>query len=275
MIPPPDPGRFPGPVGWAVDQAHGALAGAAGSGVTGVLAGLTAWMLDAVVWVVEAVFDFFLTAADPDVRADWFAGGGGPYATTAGIAGMLLVGFVLVGLAQGVLLGDVAGMLRRVGFELPMAVVAMVGLVVLTQLLIALTDALSRGLLGRFGSDVARFNDAVGALSTVTSGTAAAFVVFLLALVAALAGIVLVAELVVRSALIYVVVALAPLVFAAQLWPALRGTGRKLLELLVALVVSKLVVAVALAVAAAAAFGAGTGGAGTALPLQQPGRWLR
>ena len=81
-----------------------------------------------------------------------------------------------------------------------------------------------------------------------------------------IAGIILVAELVVRAALIYIVVALAPLVFAAQLWPALRGIGRKLLELLVALILSKLVIAVALAVAAAAMVGTGSGGEVTALP---------
>ena len=62
---------------------------------------------------------------------------------------------------------------------------------------------------------------------------------------------------------------LAPLVFAARLWPATKGASRKLLDLLVALVLSKLVIAIALAVAAAAAVGAGTGGAVTALPAPE------
>ena len=91
-----------------------------------------------------------------------------------------------------------------------------------------------------------------------------------------LAGIVLVAELVVRCRAHLHRGRARPAVFAAQLWPALRGAGRKLLELLVALIVSKLVVAVALAVAAAAAVGAGSGGEVTALPppevmAQNPG----
>jgi hypothetical protein len=77
---------------------------------------------------------------------------------------------------------------------------------------------------------------------------------------------VLIAELVIRAALVYIVVALAPLVFAAQLWPAMRGIGRKLLELVVALILSKLVIAVALSVAAAAMVGTGSGGEVTALP---------
>lgn len=267
---------FPNPVDWAFDKAKGFLGGVAEQGFEMVIGGLTAWMLDAVVWVVGGVFNFFLDATDPNVQADWFLRGDGPYGTTLGIAAVLLVGFVLIGITQGVLAGDVGGMLRRVGFELPMAVLGMVGLVTVTQVLVTLTDELSDGLLSRFGEDVRSFTAAVGSLSSLSGGTATAFVVFLLALVSVLAGIVLVAELVVRAALIYIVVALAPLVFAAQLWPAVRGAGRKLLELLVALIVSKLVVAVALAVAAAAAVGAGSGGEVTALPppevvAQNPG----
>jgi hypothetical protein len=260
---------FPNPVGWAADKIAGFVGGAASQGFEMVIGGLTAWMLDAVVWVVGGVFNFFLDATDPNVQADWFLRGNGPYATTVGIGAVLLVGFVLVGITQGVLAGDVGGMLRRVTFELPMAVLGMVGLVAITQALVTLTDQLSKGLLDHFADDVRSFTATVASLGTLTGGTATAFVVFLLALVSVLAGIVLVAELVVRSSLIYIVVALAPLVFAAQLWPALRGAGRKLLELLVALIVSKLVVAVALAVAAAAAVGAGSGGEVTALPAPE------
>ncbi|MBW3642827.1 MAG: hypothetical protein KY447_07935 [Actinobacteria bacterium] len=256
---------FPNPVGWASDEVAGVASEAASRGAGLVVGQLTAWMLEAVVWVVGAVFNFFLDATEPNVQADWFLRGGGPYATTVGIAGVLLVGFVLIGITQGVLGGDVAGMLRRVGFELPVAVLAMVGLVGITQALVTLTDQLSAGLLDRFAADVERFTATVGSLSALGGGTASAFVVFLLALVSVVAGIVLVAELVVRASLIYIVVALAPLVFAAQLWPAVRGAGRKLVELLVALIVSKLVVAVALAIAAAAAVGTGSGGEVTAL----------
>ncbi|MFP5376459.1 MAG: hypothetical protein ACLGIO_06715 [Acidimicrobiia bacterium] len=249
----------PGPVGWVVDRGADLVGGAAGWGFDKIVTGLTGWVMGAVLWVVGGVFDFFFDVTDPDVQADWFLTGTGPYATTLSIAAVLLVGFVLIGITQGVLAGDVGGLVRRVGVELPMAVVGMVGLVTVTQALITLTDALSNGLLEHFDDDVREFTATVTGLSSLSGGTAGAFVVFLLGLVTVVAGIVLVAELVVRSALIYIVVALAPLVLAAQVWPALKGAGRKMLELLVALIVSKLVIAVALAVAAAAAVGAGSG----------------
>lgn len=260
---------FPNPVGWAVDKVGGFIGGMATEGFEMLIGGLTAWVLDGVVWVVGGVFRFFLDATDPNVQADWFVGGDGPYVTTATIGATLLVGFVLAGICQGALAGDVGGMLRQMALHLPMSVLGIVGLVSVTQALVALTDALSRGVLDRFQADVDSFTTVVGSLGALSGGTATAFVIFLLSLVAVVAGLILVAELVVRSALVYIVVALAPLVFAAQVWPAMRGSARKLLELLIALIVSKLVIAIALAVAAAAIVGTGSGGEVTALPAPE------
>jgi hypothetical protein len=260
---------FPNPVGWAVDRVKGFAGDAATAGFEAMIGGLTAWVLDAVVWIVGGVFHFFVDSADPNVQADWFITGHGPYATTATIGATLLVGFVLAGIAQGVLAGDVGGMVRQMTLHLPLAVLGMVGLVSVTQLLIGVVDALSGGVLDAFAADVSSFTRAVASIAALSGSTATAFVIFLLGLVSVLAGLVLVAELVIRSALVYIVVALAPLVFATQVWPAMRGTARRLLELLVALIVSKLVMAVALAVAAAAMVGTGSGGEVTSLPAPE------
>ncbi|HTO01241.1 MAG TPA: hypothetical protein VL068_11255 [Microthrixaceae bacterium] len=257
---------FPNPVGWTADKVSGFVSGTATAGFEAMIGGLTAWIVDAVVWVVGGVFNFFLDSTDPNVQADWFITGHGPYATTASIGASLLLLFVLAGIVQGTISGDVGGMLRRVALELPVSIVAMIGLVTMTQVLIRLTDALSGQVLDNFQDDISEFISVVASLNLLTGGQATAFVVFVLGLVTVLAGLVLVAELVVRAALIYIVVALAPLVFATRLWPATKGMSRKLLDLLVALILSKLVIAIALAVAAAAAVGVGSGGEVKALP---------
>jgi hypothetical protein len=160
-------------------------------------------------------------------------------------------------------------MLRRLVVDLPVSVLGMVGLVSITQALIRLTDELSNAVLTNFQDDLEEFVAVVGSLSALGGGTSTALVVFLLGLVTVFAGLILVAELVVRAALVYIVVALAPLVFAARLWPATRGAARRCLDLLVALILSKLVIAIALAVAAAAAVGAGSGGEVTSLPAPE------
>jgi hypothetical protein len=260
---------FPNPVGWAIDKVTGLAGDAATAGFEAMIGGLTAWVVDAVVWIVGGVFNFFLDSTDPNVQADWFVTGTGPYATTASIGASLLLLFVLAGIIQGTISGDVGGMLRRIALELPVSIVAMIGLVTITQVLIRLTDALSGQVLDNFQDDITKFGTVVGSLSTLQGPNASALVVVILGLVTVLAGLALVAELVVRSALIYIVVALAPLVFATRLWPATKGASRKLLDLLVALIFSKLVIAVALAVAAAAAVGAGSGGEVKPLPTPE------
>ncbi len=233
-------GGFPNPVGWVIDKVTGFVGDVATTGFEALIGGLVAWVMDAVVWVVGGVFNFFLDAADPNVQATWFSGGtGSPYATTASIGATLMVGFLLAGVVQGTLAGDTAGMLKRLAVDLPVSVLAMVGLVTVTQSLIALTDALSTDVMSRFEDDISSFTAVVLSLSKLGGGQATAFVVLLLGLVTVLAGVILVAELAIRSALIYIVVALAPLVFAARLWPAMRDSCRKLLDLLAALILSK------------------------------------
>ena len=83
---------FPNPIGWTIDKVTGFVGDAATEGFEMIIGGLTAWVVDAVVWVVGGVFNFFLDSTDPNVQADWFVTGDGPYATTATIGATLLVG---------------------------------------------------------------------------------------------------------------------------------------------------------------------------------------
>jgi hypothetical protein len=259
-------GGFPNPIGWTIDKVTHFVSGVATAGFEAIITGLVAWVTDAVVWVVGGVFHFFIDASDPNVQAAWFAAEDGPYGTTARIGAVLMVGFLFAGIAQGVLAGDVGGMLRRMVLDLPISVLGMVGLIAMTQVLIRLTDDLSTWVMRDFEDQIADFTAVVTSLSRIGGSVATAFVVLVLGLVTVLAGLILVAELAVRGALIYIVVALAPLVFAARLWPALQDSAKKLLQLLAALIVSKLAMAVALAVASAAAVGTGSGGEVMAIP---------
>jgi hypothetical protein len=64
----------------------------------------------------------------------------------------------------------------------------------------------------------------------------------------------------VREALIYLVVALAPLAWATSVWPTIASVRRRVVELLAALVFSKLAIAMALAVGIGALGGIGSTG---------------
>src|SRR4029077_1520062 len=80
----------------------------------------------------------------------------------------------------------------------------------------------------------------------------ASFVVFLLGLVAVIGAFLLWVELLIRASLLYLLLALSPIAYAAFVWPAARRMLKRLAELVLALIISKLVIAIALAVAASA-----------------------
>ncbi len=233
-----------GSVGWAWD---------------GVAKGIAGWVLGSVAYFVEGVLGFLEHSARPDVESAWFAGPGSPFATVRNIAGVLLVGFVFLGLIQGLVQGDAAGMFRRVAGNLPLAVAGMVVTTAVVGQLLDLTDQLSSAVLAASGQQSLHFLSGFGA--AVTSGTKG-FAAVLLGLVAVLAALLLWVELIVRSSLVYLLVAISPLGFAATLWPSARGFLRRTIEILLAVIVSKFVICVALAVGVAALSGAGEAGAG-------------
>ena len=225
--------------------------------------GLAIWVLGAVEFFVNGALDFLRTSARPDVEAAWFAGAGSPYAAVRNIAAALLVGFVFLGLLQGLLQADPAGMVRRLAGNLPVAVAGMVVTTALVSRLLELTDVLSNAVLSSSDQQALHFLSGFGASATsMTSGFAAV----LLGLVAVIAALLLWVELIVRSSLVYLLVAISPLGFAATLWPSARGFVRKIVEILLAVILSKFVIAIALAIGVAALAGAGSAGTGEATP---------
>ncbi|MGH8919274.1 MAG: hypothetical protein ACRD0H_13265, partial [Actinomycetes bacterium] len=225
-------------------------------------AGIAGWVLGAGEFFVNGALGFLRSSARPNVEAVWFSGPGSPYAQVRAMAVALTVGFVFLGLVQGLVMGDPAGMVRVVVARLPVAVVGTVVTTSVVGRLVALTDALSDGVLDRTGADAMHFLSGFGSTATAATGGFAAVILGLLAVIGAL---LLWVELVVRSSLVYLLVAISPLGFAAMVWPAARGFLRRSAEVLVAVIVSKLVIVIALAIGVAALSGAGQSGAGDGL----------
>lgn len=250
---------IPNPIGIVTGPVSDLLGGAAGWAFDKVAEGIANWVLGAVGFFVNGVLDFLRTSARPDVEAIWFSGANSPYATVRNIAAALLVGFVFLGLLQGLLHGDAAGMVRRVAGNLPAAVAGMVVTTAVVGRLLDLTDALSNAVLSSSDQQALHFLSGFGVAVTSVSGGFAAVVI---GLVAVIAGLLLWVELLVRASLVYLLVAISPLGFAATLWPAARGFLRKTIEILIAVIVSKFVICVALAIGVAALSGAGDAGSG-------------
>jgi hypothetical protein len=129
--------------------------------------------------------------------------------------------------------------------------------------LLDLTDALSNAVLSSSDEQALHFLSGLGVAVTSASGGFAAVVI---GLVAVIAGLLLWVELLVRASLVYLLVAISPIGFAAMQWPSARGFLRKTIEILLAVIVSKFVICVALAIGVAALSGADSAGAGQNTP---------
>ncbi|MEZ5265233.1 MAG: hypothetical protein R2755_26435 [Acidimicrobiales bacterium] len=235
-----------------VDVIPAAVASPGGWAFSQVSDGIERWILGAVGHFVEGAVRFLLEAASPDVQAVWFSGDGSPYTTVRSVAVSLLLAFVFLGIVQGLLAGNGAALLRQIALHLPAAVLGMVASTEVVAKLVALTDALSSAVLAGADGQAVQFLSTFGqAINTSTSG----FAGVLLGLVAVIAALFVWLELMVRSVLIYVIVAISPLSFAAMTWPATRGVLRRTVELLSAIIVSKLVICIALRVGVAALAG--------------------
>ncbi len=219
--------------------------------------GIARWVLGAIAELIDGVLNFLKTAARPDVTDAWFSGSGSPYASVRNISAVLLVAFLLAGIIQGLMAGDVTGMIRRVAVDAPVAVLGMIATTAVVDLLLDLTDAMSTAVLGGTDGKAVKFLEGFGVGAHLLTG---GFSTVVIGLVAVLAAVVLWIELMVRASLMYLLVAFSPLAFAASVWPSAKGVLRRLVEVMLAVIVSKLVIAIALAVGVAALSGASTAG---------------
>lgn len=214
-----------------------------------VAAGIARWVLEALAAPIDGVLNFLKTSARPNMTASWFAGSESPFVAVRNLGAVLLVGFLLAGIIQGLIAGDVAGMLRRVALDAPTAVLGMIGITVVVDLLLDLTDAMSTAVLGGSDGDALKFLGTFGVQAHAATG---GFNTVVMGIVALVAAFMIWIELLIRASLLYLLVAMSPLVFAASVWPAAKGALRRLLELMLAVIVSKLVISIALAVGVAA-----------------------
>ena len=178
------------------------------------------------------------------------------------LAALVMLAFVFIAVIQGVLAGDAGAVLRTVAKEVPISIFAITSLVVIADLLLAVTDAASAAVMGNVAADWGKAITDWGAVADLSVGGwlgVTAIVLFIIG------GLFIWIELIIRSSLIYLLIAIAPVFFAARVWAPAKAPSRKIIELGVALITSKFVIALALALGAAAL----ASGGGGALSAQQ------
>ncbi|MHB1710405.1 MAG: hypothetical protein ACYCV7_03245 [Acidimicrobiales bacterium] len=246
-------------------QAAGGLAGAAaaqvaGFGITSVLDAIAGWVSAGGVWLLGQIGIVMSATTSVGIGASWFTS---HYRTMAGLAGVVIVPLLLLGVVQSVHRQSASMLIRSVLVNVPLAILLTAVAVKLVQLGLALTDSLSATVAQGAGLETGHFfQSTIVALSDPATGGPATptFVVLLGGLAVVFGAFLLWVELLIRAAAVYVAVLFLPLALASLAWPAISHWCRRLVDTLVALVLGKFVIVSVLSLAAGALAG-GTGSA--------------
>ena len=218
-------------VGWAWDK---------------VVTGIYTWLANGLALLVEWVWSVLDSGTTPRVTAGWFAN---DLAVQLGVLALAVtVAMMLASGIQAALAGRPEQILDAVRQGI-WSIVASALTVTVIDLLLGLVDEASAMVWQSGRADLVSMIEGIVVVATTTGPLATTFVGPLCLLVGFGGLIGLVVSLMMRSSLIYLAAALAPLVWSANVLPLFRGTARKLIHLTVALIVSKLAIVVSLVVA--------------------------
>jgi hypothetical protein len=260
-------------VGGAVSGVAGSTAKDAASSVFSALASwlatgadqLLAHVLDLVTGSTQLVSGGTPTSAaaaavTPDLASPWFLS-----QETLMAELMALVMFPLLGVSTigAVLHQDLHRLARTWLVALPVAILCGLVGIELTTVGLKVTDALTATVLSSVNL-TKTIGVAVEGMSEPVTGPVVTGIIAFLALVAA---VMLWLELVLRTAAIYIAVLFLPLALAGLVWPTTTRMAKRLVEMLVALLLSKFVVAAVLALGANAVGAGGADGAITGVAI--------
>jgi hypothetical protein len=228
--------------GWIGDAA-GAVAGWAWDKV---IVGIYQWLANGLAMMIEWVWSVLDSATTPRVTAGWFQN---DLAVRVGLLALATtIAMMLASAAQAAISGRPEQILDAVR-EGAKAIVSSALTITVLDILIGITDEASAFVWQSGRPDLVKMIEGMMTVATTTGPLASTFIGPLCMIVGFLGLIGLVISLMMRSSLIYVVAALAPIVWSLGVLPSFRGSSRKLVHLGVSLVLSKLAIVITLVVA--------------------------
>ena len=235
MLPFPNPisifaGFVGGAVGWAWDK---------------VVQGIFTWFAQGLLLLIEFVWGLLDTATTPRLTDDWFVNG--LVATLAPIALFVTVAMMLMTAIQAGLSGrpelivDSVVSAVRALFATAMTVVVM-------DTLIRFGDLIADAVWVQARPNTRQVLDGLVAGVLGGDGWGATFLGPLAVLLGMIGMVVTTILLFMRSTLLYLVAAFAPLVWSSSVFPMMRGGVRRMVHLTVALVLAKPAIVISLAI---------------------------
>jgi hypothetical protein len=225
---------------------------------------ITSWVADGAQWIMGKVINFIDQSSSPTLDASWFAE---RYRFMVGLAALVLLPILMIATIHAIVTQDLTQLLRSFFVYLPLAILGTFVAVHIAQALLGITDALSAAVARGIAKDVSQIFDSVGKTLSHSVGpvspTTPSFAVFIGALLVIVGSFLVWLELLVRSAAVTVCVFFLPLTMVSLVWPATMQWLKRLIEILVALILSKFVIVAVISLATAGLSNPGGGGFGT------------
>ncbi len=241
------------PVDDIIDGVGGLIGGAAEAAGEAVLDLVVKFTFGLIADAVAAITGSIVSAMDSTTAVD-LNGGFFPALTpirqtVLGMSMALVLALFLVAIIRSLAAGEPGAIIRSALVDVPSAMFLMVMSVTVAWTLIRIVDEASLAVTGDVGAAMGEFT---ASLVVVEALTGAGLLGIIFGLLFVVGAIMVWLQLLVRSALIYILIVLAPLGFATRAHPGTRQIARRTIEMGIALILSKFGVAVAFGVGATA-----------------------
>lgn len=241
------------PVDDIIDGVGGLIGGAAeaaGEAVLDLVIKFTFGLIaDAVASVTGSIVSAMDSTTAVDLNGGFFPALTPIRQTVLGMSMALVLALFLVSIIRSLAAGEPGAIIRSALVDVPSAMFLMVMSVTVAWILIRIVDEASLAVTGDVGAAMGEFT---ASLVVVEALTGAGLLGIIFGLLFVVGAILVWLQLLVRAALIYILIVLAPLGFATRAHPGTRQIARRTVEMGIALILSKFGVAVAFGVGATA-----------------------
>lgn len=241
------------PVDNIIDGVGGLIGGAAEAAGEAVLDLVVQFVFgliaDAVASVTGAIVEAMDSTTAVDLNGGFFPALTPIRQTVLGMSMALVLALFLISIVRSLAAGEPGAIIRAALVDVPSAMLLMVLSVTVAWILIRIVDEASLAVTGDVGAAMGEFT---ASLVVVDALTGAGLLGIIFGLLFVVGAILVWLQLLVRAALIYILIVLAPLGFATRAHPGTRQIARRTVEMGIALILSKFGVAVAFGVGATA-----------------------
>ncbi|GFZ83203.1 type IV secretion system protein [Nesterenkonia alkaliphila] len=227
----------------------------AGDAVAAVVIAPFEWMADAMgstaQWLFEGIWELFSTTTLVDITSPEYLS---IYNIVFGIAVLITFAFFCLQLIGGLIRRE-PGALGRAATGMAKSILGAFILVTITATLLEITDQLTLGLINASGNTLDEMGGRLAALVTglsvasIASPGVGILVTIFLGFLAICGALIVWFSLLIRKALLLILIVLGPIALAGAGWEVTRGWFAKWASFVIALIVSKLIVALVFLVA--------------------------